>query len=80
MGNRRRESKESKTAQTKQPTVEPEEAEAKEGAPGVTEWLASEKGVGWMQFFVITNSLILLLTTALPRIWESIDFLISGKY
>lgn len=35
-------------------------------------------GVGWMQFFVVTNAIILLLTTGLPRIWESIDFMTSS--
>lgn len=39
--------------------------------------LIVDTGVGWMQFFVVTNAIILLLTTGLPRIWESIDFMKS---
>lgn len=31
-----------------------------------------------MQFFVVTNAIILLLTTGLPRIWETIDFMTSS--
>merc|ERR1712071_712012 len=46
---------------------------------GVREWFATEEGVGWMQFFVIGNSLLLLLTTTLPRIWETLDLFTSKE-
>ncbi|KAI9553981.1 hypothetical protein GHT06_019252 [Daphnia sinensis] len=85
MGNRRDALKHSKavSSSTESNSVKgKEEEKAPNGETdkpegGITAWLASSEGVGWMQFFVVTNAIILLLTTGLPRIWESLDFLKS---
>lgn len=37
-----------------------------------SEWLQSPDGVGWMQLFVVTNAVVLLVTTGLPKIMEAV--------
>ncbi|EFX70840.1 hypothetical protein DAPPUDRAFT_309279 [Daphnia pulex] len=90
MGNRRDALKHSKavssSTESNSPTKSKEEkkptdgeADKTEGEGGLTAWLSSSEGVGWMQFFVVTNAIILLLTTGLPRIWETLDFMTSSS-
>ncbi len=52
-------------------------AEEEKKAEGWSDWLRTSEGVGWMQFFVVTNSVVLILTAGLPKIWQTIDIVKS---